>query len=62
MLDWTASLNVAVAVVDTATFVAPLAGDSLVTLGGATSVVNDHENGELMAIPEVLLAPLTVAV
>ncbi len=62
MLDWTASLNVAVAVVDTATFVAPLAGDSLVTLGGTPTVVNDHENGELMGSPALSLAPLTLAV
>ena len=62
VLDWTASLKVAVTVVDTGTLVALLAGDSLVTLGGATSVVNDHENGEVMAMPELFSAPLTVAV
>ena len=62
VLACTASLNVAVAVVDTATFVAPLAGDSLVTFGGAGSVVNDQENGPLMGSPALFLAPLTVAV
>ena len=62
VLDCTASLNVAVAAVDTATFVAPLAGVSLVTAGCAASVVNDQENGALMGSPSVSLAPLTVAV
>ena len=58
----TASLNVAVAVVDTATPVAPDAGVSLVTAGGAASVVKDQENGAVMVTPELLSAPLTVAV
>ena len=62
VLDCTASLNVAVAAVDTATFVAPLAGVSLVTFGAAASVVNDHENGPLIGSPALSLAPLTVAV
>ncbi len=62
VLACTASLNVAVAVVETATFVAPLAGVSLVTLGAAGSVVNDHDNGPLMGSPALSLAPLTVAV
>ena len=51
VLACTASLNVAVTFVDTATPVAPLAGDSLVTVGGAASVVNDQVNGEDMATP-----------
>ena len=55
MLACTASLNVAVAVVDTATFVAPLAGVSLVTLGAAGSVVNDHENGRAHGIAGAIL-------
>ena len=58
----TAALNVAVAVVDTATPVAPDAGVSLVTDGGAASVVKDQENGAVMETPETLWAPLMVAV
>ena len=56
------SLNVAVAVVDTATPVAPDAGVSLVTAGGAASVVKDQENGAVMETLEAFWAPLIVAV
>ncbi len=62
VLACTASLNVAVAVVDIATFVAPLAGVSLITAGAAETVVNDHVNGPLMGSPALSLAPLTEAV
>ena len=62
-LDCTALLNVAVAVVDTATPVAPDAGVSLVTVGTpAAAVVNDQENGAPMGSPALSVAPLTVAV
>ena len=60
--DCTASLNVAVTGDDTATPVAPLVGDSVVTVGGAASVVNDQVTGAAIGSPAVSLAPLTVAV
>ena len=62
VLDCTASLNVAVAVVDTATFVAPEAGVSLVTLGPASRGERPGKWGPLMGSPALSLAPLTVAV
>ena len=57
VLDCTASLNVAVAVDDTATLVAPLAGVSLVTLAAPASVVNDQENGAAHGIAGAVLGP-----
>ena len=54
--------NDAVAVVDTATFVAELAGVSLFTFGVAGSVMNDQENGAAIGSPALSLAPLMVAV
>jgi hypothetical protein len=51
-----------VAVVETMTLVAPFAGVSAVTVGGGGAMVNDHENGALMGVPELFSAPLIVAV
>ena len=49
--------------VDTATFVAPDAGVSLITAGAtAAAVVNDQETAEVMGSPALSVAPLTVAV
>jgi len=50
--------------VATSTLVALIAGLVLITEGVVTEaavVVNDHENGEDMATPELFSAPLTVA-
>ena len=59
----TASLNVAVTLELVATPVALVASVSLVTVGHRSeAVVKDHENGAVMVTPDVLSAPLTVAV
>jgi hypothetical protein len=59
----TASLNVAVIVAPVATFVAPDAGVSAVTVGiiGA-AVVKDQVAGEAITSPLPSVAPLTLAV
>jgi len=62
VLDWTASLNVALAADDTATPVAPDAGVCELTAGCNGSVVNDQLTDPFMGSPVVSLAPLTVTV
>jgi hypothetical protein len=64
VLACTASLKVAVAVDEMATFEAPDAGVSLVTVGliEEAAVVNDHSKGDVMPTPEMLSALLTAAV
>ena len=54
-----ASLSVAVTVVDVGTFVAPLAGDTAVIVGGVVSiVVNDQTLFAASALPAPSLTPL----
>src|SRR5437762_55608 len=60
----TSLLKVAETLVFFDTPMAPDAGDTTVTVGGALgfSVVNDQEKGAVMTLPDKSVAPLTVAV
>ena len=63
VLDCTAWLNVTVIGVDNATPRLAGIGNSFVTYGAdVAAVVNVQVQGAVMATPELLLAPLTVAV
>jgi hypothetical protein len=62
VLDCTASLNVAVGAVETATLVAFDAGVCELIAGCKGSVVNDQVKAEPIGTPATFSAPLTVAV
>ena len=61
MLACTGSLKVALKVVATPMSVAPEAGVVRETFGGPGSVMNSQITGNGIAMPELFLAPLTMA-